>query len=72
MARLVELAARGAGWLAARVEFPQAVGDEVDDALLGLGGPSDAAERGHLGEDGVLNWRTARKRFEVRGLSQET
>jgi hypothetical protein len=27
----------------------------VDNALLGLEGPTDAEERGHLGEDSVLS-----------------
>ncbi len=54
------------------LEFPQAVGDEAGDALLGLEGPGDAEERGGLGEDGVLSRRTGMRRFDVRGLSQET
>lgn len=32
---------------------PELLGDEVDDALLGLEGPGDAEERRGLGEDGV-------------------
>ena len=72
MARLVEVAAGGGGGLKAYAGFPELFGDEVDDALPGLEGAGDAQERGHLGEDGVLSWRTARKRFDVRGLSQGT
>jgi hypothetical protein len=48
---VVEVAAGGAGWLAANTGFPEAVGDEVDDALLGLEGPRHAEEGGGLGED---------------------
>jgi len=51
---------------------PELLGDEVDDALLGLEGSGDVEERGGLGEDGVLSWRTGMKRFGVRGLSQGT
>jgi len=35
--------------------FHRPVGDEADDALLGLEGSGDAEERGHLGEDSVLS-----------------
>ena len=68
-------ASRGWGrwWLAAYTVFPEAVGDEVDDALPGgLEGSDDAEEGGRPGEDGELRWRTGMKRFGVRGLSQET
>jgi hypothetical protein len=40
-----------AGGRAAYVGFPQAVGNEADDTLLGLEGPGNADERGGLGED---------------------
>jgi len=35
--------------------FHRPVGDEMDDALLGLEDPGDAEERSRLGEDGVLS-----------------
>jgi len=38
MAPFVEVAGGGPGGRAPDLGFPQAVGDEVDDALLGLGG----------------------------------
>jgi hypothetical protein len=68
----VEVAAGGGGGRGADLGFPAAAGDEVDDALPGLEGPGDTQEYGGLGEDGVLSWRTGMKRFDVRGLSQET
>ena len=49
IAELVEVAAGGAGGRAAYTWLPQAVGDEVDDALLGLEGPAHA-----LGGPGLL------------------
>jgi len=36
---LVEVAAGAVGWVADYMGFPQAVGDEVDNALLGVEGP---------------------------------
>jgi hypothetical protein len=51
VALLVEVAAGGAGWRAADLGFPEAVGNEVDNALLDLEGPRYAEERGRLGED---------------------
>jgi hypothetical protein len=51
MARLVEVAAGGDGGRAPDLGFPQAVGDEVDDALLDLEDPRHAEEGGGLGED---------------------
>jgi hypothetical protein len=58
MALLVKVAAGGAGGRAPDLRLPEPVGDEVDDALLGWEGSGDAEERGGLGEDGVLSWRT--------------
>ena len=57
MARLVEVAAGGGGWLALHARFPQAVGDEVDDARRGLEGSDDAEECSGPGEDSALRWR---------------
>jgi len=37
----VEFAARGAGGRAPYTKAPQVLGNEVDDALLGLEGPGD-------------------------------
>ena len=54
MAKLVEVAARGARKLVPHLRSPEAVGDEVDDALLGSEGSGDAEEGGRPGEDGVL------------------
>ncbi|MBI4380275.1 MAG: hypothetical protein HY574_03675 [candidate division NC10 bacterium] len=50
----MEVAAGGAGGRAPERGIPEAVGYEVDDALLGLEGPGDAQEGSRLGEDGVL------------------
>lgn len=50
----VEVAGGGPGGRAPDLGFPEAVGDEVGDALRGLEGPGDTEERGRLGEDGVL------------------
>ena len=72
VALLVEVAAGGAGGRVPDSGFRQAIGGEVDDALLGLKGSGDAQKGGDFGEDGVLSWRTGMKRFAVRGLSQET
>jgi hypothetical protein len=47
-ARLVEVAAGGAGRHAPDLGFPQAVGNEVDDALPDLEGPRHAEEGGGL------------------------
>ncbi len=66
---LVKIAAGCAGGRTPELRFPLAIGDEVDDALLGLEGLSDTVERGGLGGDGVLRWRAGMKRFGVRGLS---
>ena len=68
----MEVADGGDGWLAVNAGFPETLGDEVDDALRGLEGSRDAEEGGRLGEDSVLSWRNGMKRFDVRGLSQET
>jgi hypothetical protein len=38
----VNIEAGGGGGRGADLGFPEAVGDEVDDALLGLEGPGDA------------------------------
>ena len=38
------------------------LGDEVDNVLLDLEGSGDAEERGGLGEDSMLSWRTGMKR----------
>jgi hypothetical protein len=46
--QLVRIAAGGAGGCAPDLGFPEAVGDEVDDALLGLGGPRHAEANGGL------------------------
>jgi len=51
--RSVKIAAGGAGGRAADLGFPELLGDEVDDALLGLEGAGDAEEGRGLGEDGV-------------------
>ena len=50
----MEVAGGGPGGRAPDLGFPEAVGDEVGDALRGLEGPGDTEERGRLGEDGVL------------------
>ena len=42
MARLVKIAAGGAGGRAPDLRGPELFGDEVDDALLGLEGPGDS------------------------------
>jgi hypothetical protein len=42
VSRLVEVAAGVLAGAGADLGFPEAVGDEVDDALLGLEGPGDA------------------------------
>ncbi len=55
MVQLVRVAAGGAGGRAPDLRLPEPVGDEVDDALLGLEGAGDIEERGGLGEDGVLS-----------------
>jgi len=49
----VKIAAGGAGGRAPDLRGPEFFGDEVDDALLGLESPSDAEERGRLGQDEV-------------------
>ena len=68
----MKVEAGGGGGRAADLRFPQAVADEVDDALRGLEDPGDAEKGGGLREDGVLSRKTGMKRFAVRGLSQET
>ncbi len=64
MAELVKIAAGGAATRTRDLRGPEAVGDEVDDALRDLEGSGDTEERGGLGEDGVLSWRTGMKRLE--------
>ena len=57
---MAEVAAGGGRrWLAVYTGFPEAVGDEVDDALLGLKGPNDAEERGRVAR------RVSRNRFKT-------
>jgi hypothetical protein len=51
MVQSVEVAAGRACGRVANPGFPEAVGDEVDDALLGLEGPRHPEEGGGLGED---------------------
>ena len=60
----VELAGGGAGGNAPDSGLPETLSNEVDDPLLGLGRSRHAEERGRVGENGVLNWRTGMKRFE--------
>ena len=49
----VKIAAGGAGGRAPDLRGPELLGNEVDDALLGLESPSDAEERGRHGQDEV-------------------
>ena len=60
----MEVAAGGAGERAPDLRGPESLGNEVAGALTGIEGPGDGEERGRLGEDGVLNWRTGMKRLE--------
>lgn len=58
----MEVAAGGVGGRASDLRGPKAFGDEVDDALRGLEGPSDAEDCGRLGEEDMLSWRAVWKR----------
>jgi len=51
----VKVEVGGGGGRAAGQGFREPVGDEADDALLGLEGSGDAEERGRVGEDNVLS-----------------
>ena len=59
MARLLDIAAGGAGGRAPDFRGLELFGDEVDDALLGLEGPGDAQERGRVAR------RVSRNRFKT-------
>lgn len=50
---LLEVAAGGGGEVSVQVRLPEALGDEVDDALFGLQRPDDTQEDGGLGQGGV-------------------
>ncbi|CBE68351.1 DNA replication and repair protein recF (fragment) [Candidatus Methylomirabilis oxygeniifera] len=49
MATSVKVAAGGGDEVGVKLRVPEAVGDEVDDALFGLEGSGDAEEGGGFG-----------------------